>query len=107
VKYIGDDIEIICLDEDLTKSDEIGRCTVKTSAMCVNGGLDDWYELNYKGKKSGAVHIKSQWFPAMSQQVAFSANTLGAFMSGAMDPHQQAMQHAPMGYAMSGAMPQQ
>ena len=79
--------------------------------MCVNGGLDEWYELQYKGKKAGMVHIKCQWFPTMTQQqqVQFGANALAGFMGGVQHPGLNAMQmQAPMGYAMGApAQPQQ
>ena len=58
VKYIGDDLTLTVFDEDVTGSDKVGSATIKLSALCVNGGLDDWYEIQYKGKKSGTVHIK-------------------------------------------------
>ena len=64
VKYIGDDMKVQCWDEDVTSSDLIGETTIKLSALCVNGGLDEWYNISFKGKQSGSVHLKGQWTPA-------------------------------------------
>ena len=64
VKYIGDDMKVQCWDEDVTSSDLIGETTIKLSALCVNGGLDEWYNIGFKGKQSGSVHLKGQWTPA-------------------------------------------
>ena len=50
-------------DEDMTASDFIGECDIKLSALCVNGGLDEWFGITYKGKQSGQVHLKGTWMP--------------------------------------------
>ena len=31
--------------------------------MCTNTGIDEWFPIQYKGKSSGQVHIKSVWKP--------------------------------------------
>lgn len=67
VKYIGDDLSIDVYDEDLTKSDHVGSTTIKLSALCMNGGMDDWYDIQYKGKRAGSVHLKGQWMPEVPQ----------------------------------------
>ena len=63
VKYIGDDMKVQVFDEDLTASDFIGACDIKLSSLCVNGGLDEWFELKFKGKASGQIHLKGTWTP--------------------------------------------
>ena len=45
VKYIGDDMTLTVLDEDVTASDKIGTTNIKLSALCVNGGLDEWFPI--------------------------------------------------------------
>ena len=52
------------LDEDVTASDKVGTTTIKLSALCVNGGLDEWFPIQHKGKQSGQVHLKGTWKPA-------------------------------------------
>ena len=37
--------------------------TVKISALCANGGMDDWWPIEYKGKQSGQIHLKGEWKP--------------------------------------------
>merc|ERR1711957_917450 len=49
--------------EDVTSNDAIGSFEAKLSALCVPGGLDDWFTISYKGKSAGQVHVKSQWTP--------------------------------------------
>ena len=50
VKYIGDDMEVIVWDEDVTTSDKVGSAVIKLSSLCVGNGLDDWFPIFYKGK---------------------------------------------------------
>ena len=50
-------------DEDVTSSDKVGETNIKLSSLCVNGGLDEWYAIQYKGKQSGQVHLKGKWIP--------------------------------------------
>ena len=80
VKYIGDDMQLSVFDEDLTSSDLVGNCTIKASAMCVNKGLDDWWEIQFKGKSAGRVHIKTEWHPIQTKP----ANPLPPIMPPAM-----------------------
>jgi Ca2+-dependent lipid-binding protein len=49
VKYIGDDMTVRILDENVIDSDLICEGRIKLSALCVNGGLDEWHQLDYKG----------------------------------------------------------
>ena len=55
---------IQCYDEDPGSDDLIGEATIKLSALCVNGGLDEWFQIAYRGKSSGQVHLKAQFTPA-------------------------------------------
>ena len=63
VKYVGDDMRIALMDENWSKDDVIGESVVKLSAFCCNGGLDEWYVLQHKGKPAGHAHLKSTWEP--------------------------------------------
>jgi hypothetical protein len=63
VKYVGDDMAILVLDQNVTDTDSIGKATIKLSAMCCDGGLDEWYAIAHKGKHSGDVHMISKWIP--------------------------------------------
>ena len=63
MKYVGDDMRIALMDENWRTDECIGEAVVKLSAMCCNGGLDEWYVLQHKGKPAGHVHLKSSWEP--------------------------------------------
>jgi len=69
VKYIGDDLQLDVLDEDTTSNDRVGSASIKVSALCHNGGIDEWFEIQYKGKVSGKVHLISTF---TSKQVSES-----------------------------------
>ena len=73
VKYIGDDMKIWVMDENITSDSLIGEASVKLSSLCVNGGLDDWWTITYKGKKAGSLHMKGDWKPSGSNPLAASA----------------------------------
>ena len=53
VKYIGDDMNIQILDEDVVSSDHVGASTIKLSSLCVGTGIDEWFQVQYKGKSCG------------------------------------------------------
>ena len=64
MKYVGDDLTIAVFDEDPGSDDKVGEATIKLSAFCVGTGIDDWFQIAYKGKQSGQVHLKGVWKPA-------------------------------------------
>jgi Ca2+-dependent lipid-binding protein len=63
VKYVGDDLYIQIFDEDVTSSDLVGESQVKISSLCVGTGLDEWFDVSYKGKYAGKLHVSSEWQP--------------------------------------------
>ena len=73
VKYVGDELFIKVKDENVTDSDDIGEAIVKLSAFCVQGGIDDWWQISYGGRKAGSLHLKGEWFPKGSDPIAASA----------------------------------
>ena len=64
MKYVGDDLFIAVKDQDLTKSDDVGNVKLKLSALCIGSGIDEWFDLQWKGKKAGSIRLKGEWFPA-------------------------------------------
>lgn len=101
VKYVGDDMTLSVFDEDVTSSDLVGTATVKLSALCVNGGLDEWYQVQFKGKNCGSVHLRSHWTPdAIGIKVAV-AQPMPMQMPQATVTIQQ---QPPMGYMQAPQM---
>ena len=47
----------------MTDSDLIGETSIKLSTFCVGSGIDEWYDIQYKGKQAGTIHLKSEWTP--------------------------------------------
>ena len=64
MKYIGDDFFLTVFDKDVTGSDTVGVLQSKLSALCLPGGLNDWFTITNKGKSAGQVHMSSKWFPS-------------------------------------------
>ena len=83
VKYVGDDLTIQVYDEDVGSDDVVGVATIKLSALCVNNGIDEWFQVAHKGKSAGQVHLKSVWKPLGGAAVAPGAAQPGAAQAGA------------------------
>ena len=64
VKYVGDDMHVEVFDQVLGKDDLIGESTIKISALALNGGLDEWFDIQFKGKDAGKIHFKAEWHPS-------------------------------------------
>ena len=67
VKYIGDDLHLAIMDEEVGADDIVGSATIKLSAFCTNGGLDEWFRIDYNGDHAGDIHLKSKWEPKEEQ----------------------------------------
>jgi Ca2+-dependent lipid-binding protein len=39
----GDDLELEVLEEDTVSNDTVGTATIKVSALCISGGIDEWF----------------------------------------------------------------
>lgn len=63
VKYIGDDMHLEVFDEDVVDSDLVGESTIKLSALCMGNGMNEWFEIRFRGKKAGTIHLRSEWVP--------------------------------------------
>ena len=97
VKYIGDDLNLSVWDEDVGSDDIVGSAVIKLSSFCAGNGVDEWFEIQHKGKKSGVVHITSQWTPAGGAKAAKAAPAGVAAMGAAGYPQmQQPMMQQPM-----------
>jgi len=117
VKYVGDDLLVQVFDEDVTDSDHIGENSIKLSSLCIGSGLDEWFEIQHKGKKAGSIHLRSEWHPTGEQLAHRDPNERFApppikYSNGAPAVHvstrapqptfyviQQPVMAQPMGYA--------
>jgi len=62
VKYFGDDLFIDIRDDDVTGTDNVGENTIKLSSLIIQDrGINEWFELQYKGKSAGRVHLICEW----------------------------------------------
>jgi len=63
VKYVGDDMTVQIFDEDVIGSELVGETVIKLASLCIGSGLDEWFGIQYKGKSSGTVNLRSEWTP--------------------------------------------
>ncbi len=89
VKYIGDDLHLEVYDEDPGSDDKIGEATFKLSALCVGNGIDEWFQIAYRGKQSGQVHVKSVWKPSGAGAAKPAAAAGQPMMQPGMQPMMQ------------------
>ena len=54
--------------------DKVGETNIKASSLCSGAGIDDWFPIQYKGKQSGQLHLKSTWRPTGTEDTANDAN---------------------------------
>ena len=60
VKYTGDDLTLSVWDEDVGNDDKVGECIIKLSSLIgMTNGVDEWFEIQHKGKKAGTINLKS------------------------------------------------
>lgn len=64
MKNTADDINIEVMDDDFGKDEKLGESAVKLSAFCIDNGIDNWFDVQLKGKVVGQVHFRSVWLPA-------------------------------------------
>ena len=68
VKYIGDDFTLKIMNKNMMLNDDtLGEATIKISGLCLPGGMDDWWKLQYKGKDGGAIRFKTMWHPKVTE----------------------------------------
>jgi len=52
------------MDDDFGKDEKLGESAVKLSAFSIDNGIDNWFDVQLKGKVVGQVHFRSVWLPA-------------------------------------------
>ena len=73
VNQINDDLTLRVMDENVNANTEIGTCSIKLAALCVNGGLESWWPISYGSKQAGRLNLNADWIPAGSDPVSVSA----------------------------------
>ena len=64
VKYIGDDFTMRIMNKNMIMNDDlIADATIKISGLCLPGGIDEWWKVQYKGKDGGAIRFNAKWEP--------------------------------------------
>lgn len=110
VKYVGDDMLLQVFDEDVTDSDLIGENTIKLSSLCVGNGIDEWFDIQYKGKYAGKVHLRSEWKPSGQQLQQAPANMAPpqiVYTNGQAAKHHSTKAQQPTYYVVQQPMMQQ
>ena len=51
------------MDDDVGKDDKVGEGSTKLAALVLNGGVSEWFEIQYHGKPAGKVHLRTEWQP--------------------------------------------
>ena len=58
-----DDIKFEVKDNDAVGATIIGQATIKASSLCINGGVRDWFTVDFRGRSAGQILIESKFTP--------------------------------------------
>ena len=58
---MGDELKYIVMDDDVGKDDKVGEGSTKLAALVLDGGVSEWFEIQYHGKPAGKIHIRTEW----------------------------------------------
>lgn len=56
------------MDEDVVRDDTVGETIMSVGDLIVNGGVNTWFEIYYKKKSAGSVHLSTTWKPSAQKQ---------------------------------------
>ena len=73
VQKMSDDISLRVMDENVGTNTEVGCCSIKLAAMCVQGGLESWWPIAFGSHGAGRIHLHGEWFASGSDPVSVSA----------------------------------
>ena len=59
----SDTMKVQIFDEDITSNDLICEGTINLSTLCVQAPVDDWFQLQFNGKDSGKIHLRTKYTP--------------------------------------------
>ena len=57
----SEEMTVQVFDEDYTSNDLICEGTISLSALCIDTPVDNWFQLQYKGKPSGKIHLRTKY----------------------------------------------
>ena len=57
-------MDVSVWDEDTFENDVNCAGKIPLTAICVEGGTDQWHELQHEGKVVGKIHLISIWNPS-------------------------------------------
>lgn len=63
VHYHGDELHFQVLDEDIGRDGHVGEGSTKLSALIHADGVNEWFEIQFKGESAGKIHLKTEWVP--------------------------------------------
>jgi hypothetical protein len=58
---------MVIMDKDLMKDDNVGETIMSIGDLIVKGGVNTWFEIYYKKKSAGSVHLTTSWVPAVKK----------------------------------------
>ena len=61
VMELGGALHFTVMDEDATYDDKVGEGQANLSTFAAGGGIDEWYDIQYKGQKAGKIHLISAY----------------------------------------------
>ena len=58
------------MDEDVVSDDHVGATFLSVGNLIIKGGVNEWFEIYYKQKSAGTVHLATTWQPATKKPQA-------------------------------------
>lgn len=62
VDSLSDDVVLKVYDQCIMSDDFVGYGVVKMSSLCINGGVNEYFRINYDEREAGIVHLQTQYF---------------------------------------------
>ncbi len=60
---ISDELHFECKDDEVVGVRPIGDAIIKASALCINGGVREWFSLHYEGGDVGKILLETHFVP--------------------------------------------
>jgi Ca2+-dependent lipid-binding protein len=79
---LSDQIDMAIMDEDVTIDDNVGETIMGVGDLIVKGGVNTWFEIYYKKKSAGSVHLATTWVPSLKKPVSILEESKEATKAG-------------------------